>query len=409
MGQISVRKRGKSWEWGFEGAKIDGKRNRITKGGYRTKTEAQAEGVKAKAAYDNAGSLFTPSEISVSDYMDYWYENYCLINLRFNTYTGYSRIIKNHIKPKLGYYKLKSLTPSILQEFVNGIYKEGYSKHMLTNIKAVLSGSLDYATVTCQFISVNPMCSVKTPKFEVNRSETNNREAITVEQFNRIVERFPAGSNFYVPLMIGYHAGLRISECFALTWGDLDLEARTLSVNKQLVKRENNQWFFGPPKTKTSARTIKIGETLIRVLKELKLEQKKNKLRYGEYYTRTFENVKIIENRELRSITQFSGAVQTPGKEIDLVCIKENGQLLTPDSFKYCSRVIHYELGFDKFDYHTLRHTHATILVENGANFKDVQERLGHSDISVTMNTYAHNTEKIKQETVDILERVIGG
>lgn len=406
MGQVSVRKRGKLWEWGFEGAKIEGKRNRITKGGYRTKGEAQAEGIKAKAAYDNAGSLFTPSEMSVSDFMDYWYQNYCLINLRYNTYTGYSRIIKNHIKPKLGYYKLKSLTPSILQEFINGIYKEGYSSHMLTNIKSVLSGSLDYATVTCQFISSNPMLSVRKPKYEVNRSETNNREAITNEDFKRLLERFPSGSNFFIPLMIGYHAGLRISECFALTWKDIDLEAGTLSVNKQLVKRENNQWFFGPPKTKTSTRTIKIGNTLITALKAHKLQQKKDRLRYGEYYTRTYEKVKISENKESRSIFQFPGPQPTE-TEIEMVCIKENGQLLTPDSFKYCSRVIHYELGFDKFDYHTLRHTHATILVENGANFKDIQERLGHSDITVTMNTYAHNTEKIKQNTVEIFERAV--
>lgn len=84
------------------------------------------------------------------------------------------------------------------------------------------------------------------------------------------------------------------------------------------------------------------------------------------------------------------------------VCIKENGSMLTSGSFRYCSRVVHYELGNPSFDYHSLRHTHATILIENGANIKDVQERLGHSNIETTMNTYVHNTDSMKKESVDI-------
>lgn len=407
MGQITARKRGKTWEWGFEGAKIDGKRNRITQGGYPTKAEALREGTKAKAAYDNAGTHFTASEISVADYMDYWYSNYCLINLRFNTYINYAGIIKNHIKPKLGHYKLKSLTPAILQEFINDIYKNGYSNNMLKNIKCVLSGSLEYATVTCQYISANPMLSVRKPNYETGRVNANNREAITSDTFNTIISRFPSGSNFYIPIMIGYHAGLRISECFALTWDDIDFEKGTLTVNKQLLKREHKQWYFAPPKTKTSYRTILIGKTLISALKAFKLQQKKDKMRYGEYYTSTYELVKTEANKTIRNLQQLPCNQPPIGKEVKMVCVKENGQLLTPESFKYCTRVIHYELGIEKFDYHSLRHTHATILVENGANFKDIQERLGHSDISVTMNTYAHNTDKIRSNTVDLFEEAV--
>lgn len=81
--------------------------------------------------------------------------------------------------------------------------------------------------------------------------------------------------------------------------------------------------------------------------------------------------------------------------------------MLTTNSFKYCTKIAHYELGLDKFDYHSLRHTHATILVENGANIKDVQERLGHANISVTMDMYVHNTDKIKKESIDIFENAI--
>ena len=76
-------------------------------------------------------------------------------------------------------------------------------------------------------------------------------------------------------------------------------------------------------------------------------------------------------------------------------------------SFRYCTRVVHYELGIPEFDYHSLRHTHATILIENGANVKDVQERLGHTNIEMTMNTYVHNTGIMKKESIDIFERAI--
>ncbi|SHN88234.1 tyrosine-type recombinase/integrase [Desulfitobacterium chlororespirans] len=87
-----------------------------------------------------------------------------------------------------------------------------------------------------------------------------------------------------------------------------------------------------------------------------------------------------------------------------MVCTKENGEIVTPDTFKYASRVIHYELGI-LFNFHSLRHTHATMLIENGANPKDVQKRLGHSRLATTMDTYTHPTEQMTDNTVAIFEK----
>jgi len=133
---------------------------------------------------------------------------------------------------------------------------------------------------------------------------------------------------------------------------------------------------FGTPKTKSSYRTISIGDTLINILKSNIIRQKENKLKYGEFYTKN-----------------------------DFVCTQENGGLVSNDSLKYISRVVNNELGI-KYNFHSLRHTHATILLEGGAVPKDIQERLGHSKIATTMDTYSHVTLKMKNDTVNILENI---
>lgn len=89
----------------------------------------------------------------------------------------------------------------------------------------------------------------------------------------------------------------------------------------------------------------------------------------------------------------------------DIICRKENVQLITSDSFKYCSRIIRNELNIP-FKYYALRHTHVTILTENGANIKGIQERLGNSDATITLNKYVHNTDSIRNECVDIFKSI---
>ena len=130
-------------------------------------------------------------------------------------------------------------------------------------------------------------------------------------------------------------------------------------------------------------------------------------MKYGEYYTEHYLKTEIDEKGEpMQRIIPASRSLQCSLPSTDMVCVKANGEYVSTDSFKYCSRVIHYELKIT-FNYHSLRHTHATFLIEAGANIKDVQERLGHTNIETTLNTYVHNTDQMRSQTVDIFEKVI--
>ena len=373
----SVRKRGNYWAYSFEIAKENGKRKRIERTGGKTKKEALEALRKAILEYENAGSVIDESDMSVSDYFDYWFKEYVLINCKPNTQVGYKRLIKNHIKPKIGIYKLKKITPAKLQELINTKYRDGFSKNYLSNLYGVLSGAFRNAVYPYQLIKENPMEFVKMPKY--NQKLINNLEdlkIITLEQFNTTLKRFPYGSNMHLPLQIGFHTGMRVGEVMSLTWDCIDLEAQTIRVEKILYRNEFKQWIFGTPKTQSSYRTIRIGNTLTSLLRKFRTDQKANRLRYGEYYIK---------------------------QDYDFVCLKENGELLTIDSIKYLSRIVNYELNIP-FKFHSLRHTHATMLLESGANIKDIQERLGHSKSSITMDVYSHVTKKMSSDTVSIFE-----
>ena len=407
MAGVSVRDRNKNnplkkpnWQYRFEAASIDGKRKQISKGGFKTKKEAMEAGIKALAEYNDGGQISKPSEISLADYFDIWIKQYVEVNLRPKTQASYKGIINNHLKPKIGHYKLNAISPYILQDFANELKNKGYSRRHIVNILSTITTALNYAIEPLRYVKDNPMRYVKIPKIE---RAPRQRIVLSPENWNRIISRFPLGNKYHIPLIIGYHTGMRISEVFALTWDDINLNCAEIHVNKQIVKIKNDgekaKWCFGPPKTKSSVRTIKIGESLVKILKKEKARQNENRLRYGEYYTSYSLNQ--IDEKIHEFIPNNNG-------DVKLVCVDENGQFVTTDSFKYCSRVIHHELKIE-FDFHSLRHTHATILVENGADIKNVQKRLGHEKIETTLQTYVHDTEEMAERSVDIFEQVLRG
>ena len=372
-----VYKRADKWYYYFNTSKVDGKYKKICRVGGKTKVEAEKALRQALNEYENAGNTTANTNMSVSDYFDYWYQNYVMVNCKFNTQRAYKLIIDNHIKPALGNYKLKAISPETLQEFLNKKFLNGFSKSSVNNFYGVLSGALKAAVYPYKYIKENPMQYVKLPKDNKLKEKEDDLKIISLDDFNKIIERFPFGSSFYIPLQIAFHTGLRAAEVCGLTWDCIDLDNKTLKVEKILIGKGNGIFEFGTPKTKSSNRTISIGDTLVSILKKNKIYQSKNKLRYGQYY-----------------------------KDSNFVCTKENGENITTDTLKYLSRVVNYELKIN-FHFHSLRHTHATMLLEAGANIKDIQKRLGHSKLATTMDTYSHVTQKMKNDTVDIFESLV--
>lgn len=395
-----IRKRGDKWYYSYEAANIDGKRKRIERVGGKTKKEAEAALRNALQEYNNSGTHYDVKEISFSDYLDYWMNNYVKIECRENTQRIYSDIIRLHIKPYIGVYKLKSLTSIVLQQHLNKLYAKGLSKNYLSNIYGVLSGSFHFAVEPGHMIKENPMLYVKMPKCNTKKVETDHK-VITPKEFNKIIERFKFGTQYYILLMLCYYTGVRISECTGLTWDRIDLEKGVINIDRILVKHQDKKWYIGDTKTFSSIRSIPIGSTLIKALKEHRKWQLENRMKYGKYYKNYFIG-KSNMIYGLDNIVEY----KTIDETIDFVCCQENGTLVNPDLARYCSRVINYDLNI-QFNFHSLRHTHATILIENGADMKDVQERLGHSKLSTTMDIYVYKTEAMSNKTVNIFEAAV--
>ncbi len=419
MANVTVQKRGKYYQYKFEIASVDGKRKFLNKSGFRTKSEAEREGILAYNEYLNTGRCIKSNEMSYSDFLDYWLDNHCKINLKYHTIEAYSNIVKNHLKPNLGFYKLSQITKPTLQDFLNKVYVEkGYSKNFLNNIRKVLKCSFNYATEN-EYIKFNSAANLKLPKYDVPPDDTAH--IFTNEEINMILERFKNNHCVYYAFLTAYCTGLRVAEVFALTWDDIDLNNKTITVNKNILKKNQaggtkqrhisgnstTVWYFGTCKTQTSYRTISIGDTLVKALKDYKNEQEVHRKNYGDLYMKHYKKTVINEfnNKEEIKIVNAHAEIDAALPEVNFVFIKNNGVYEGTDSCKYPFKVIHYELGIP-CRFHDFRDTHATRLIESGADIKAVSKRLGHRNIDITYNIYVRVTAKMESDTADKFEEI---
>lgn len=397
-----VNLRDGKWQYRFEGPKIDGKRKQIVKGGFSTREEALAAKLKAMAEFEATGEVFKPSEISVSDFMDKWYKDECVNKKKKTTLNNYEKIIRLDIKPKIGKYKLRTISHSTLQKLIDKLASDGRSRNTISVISGVLTSSFNYAVEPLHYIQKNPMEHVKLPSKRAEGNialNTKSRVYIDEKRMNEILTRFPKGSSAYIPLLLGYRCGLRLGEAYALTWDDIDFENKTLSVNKQIQWQSNGNksgyWYFSAPKY-DSNRIIQIDDAFLKILKNEKdTQERKAKAYLDTEYTFYYEEkgTRIISTND-------------KGKKINFVCKREDGTYIQPRTIQHTSSVIHNQLGFPEFDFHSLRHTHCTMLLDNGADPKYVQTRLGHKSVQITLDIYQHLTQKTKKTCDSILNNI---
>lgn len=397
MAKINVRKRGNSWEFRFETARVGDKRTQVSKGGFETKKAALEAGTEAMNQYNNAGVVIEPSKISLSDYLDQWMEKYCKVALKPATVENYEKNIRLRIKPALGQYALSSVKTASIQKLINDMFNEGYSRNTISTVKRILSGAMRYAIDTDGVLLVNPTARVRLPSVRAvpeNPTRSSPNVFIPSEMIDRIFARFPEGTSTFIPMQLGYRCGMRIGEAFGVCWDDVDFDAMTISIKRQAQwDVEKQQWYMTAPKY-DSFRTIEMDEKLGEILQREHEKQLRARQYYGERYTQLFVSV--------------DGMINTTGEgnKIFPVAVREDGTYIGPRTMQHASGVIHHELGYSEFTFHSLRHTHATMLVESGAPIKYVQERLGHKDAQVTMRIYSHLSQKQKSDGRALIDKI---
>lgn len=396
MAEVRVIKRGKYWQYIFEIARMDGKRKRLSKSGFTTKKAALDAGIAAKAEYDSSGYTVRPKEISLHDYFEFWLKEYCEINLKQTTTESYRKKIRLYIDPSLGTYKLSAITPVILQTYINQKFNEGFSRNTLSNLKGILNKSLKYAVTPLQFIKSNPMNDVVLPLPNAKPkvpTRKKTRGVITKEEFQRIIERFPENTSQHLPLMLGYRCGLRLGEVFALDiLKDFDEDNKTLSIRYQAQNNKDNIWYLAEPKF-NSYRTIDLDDTMFQLLKKRKQQMQKDE----DYFGNTYTHLYLTKNLEITSEKTDTCT------EFHPVCRYANGNYIQARVMHHCGRIVHYKLDMPSWDFHTLRHTHTSMLLAAGADPKYVQQRLGHKNIETTLNIYTHVTEDMKAKNIEYL------
>ncbi|MDK2584238.1 tyrosine-type recombinase/integrase [Romboutsia sedimentorum] len=368
---MSVRKRGDKWAWCINLANIDGKRQRKEKGGYATRKEAQLGLIKAQEEYENCGKITIESNMSMSDYMDYFYENYSKVNLKYYTYYCVHRnSIENHIKPSMGHYRLKSITPAILQSFFDEMYKKGYAKESLKKVFGVLGKSFKLAVYPYEYLKQNPMEHVSLRDYRYDKKE--DIRVVDKCIFQKVADYYKQEEHyFYIPIIIAFNTGMRRGEVLALRWEDINFDDKSISIKHSITFKEHGKWELNSPKTHSSIRKIAIGDTLLDILKKHK------------------DRMNLLH------------------PNANFVCIKPStGKLITIYDLKNVNKKTReiFDIGFNM---HDLRHTHATMLLEGGVSLKLVSGRLGHANIYITADIYMHVTKKLERDSVNIFESML--
>ena len=335
-------------------------------------TKKQAEVYLAEKLNEiNNGTFTNDKDMLLEDYLNYWYKETCVNKLSPTTYESYRNNLDIHIIPILGHIKLKDLQPLYLQNFYSDRLDKGLSKTTVLYLHRILHCALGQAT-KWQLISRNIADNVEPPK-----KDNYEAKVLSPKDLKNLLNALNKNDFIYIPVMIALSTGMRRGEVAGLKWNNVDLDNGYINVVQTLYTTKTGLK-FSTPKTKKSIRKITIPPTLVTILQE----HKKNQTSLKD----------ILDNNYIDN---------------NLVCCLDNGEPINPDMITWKFRNFLKRNNLPKIRFHDLRHSHASLLLMQGVQAKMISERLGHSNISITMDLYTHIYEESNKELANQFEKFL--
>lgn len=367
----SIRQRSKgTWQLRYDAPPAaTGKRRFTSETVQGTKKEAERV-LRERLAAIESGNYVARNRETVAQFMESWLSGYASTHTSPRTLQGYRQKVRAYIIPRLGGVQLQTLTPRHVQDLHQWMLDKSLSHQTVTHTHRVLSEALKHAT-QWGIIPRNPAQQVSPPR--PSGRELAVWDICAIREFLRAAKDSPFSDVFKLAL----YTGMRRSELTGLKWEGIGFEAKTLKVTATLQRVTGHKLLAGQPKTKTSRRAIALGETAIGLLHSIRGKQLALQANLGDLYS----------NPDGYVITDLQG------NPID-------SNRLTREF----ARIVK-EAGLPPATLHGLRHCHASLLLAEGVNIKAISERLGHSNVALTLNVYSHLLPGLQEAAADALDR----
>jgi integrase len=372
-----IRKRSKdSWEITIDLPRgLDGKRRQKTQTIKGTKKDAEKE-ITALLNRLDKGAYVKPHKKSVAEYLNEWLNHVEQTNIGRKTFQLHKEHIGKYIVPLIGNISLLRLEPFDIETMYMKLRKSGrikskggLSEQTIKHIHSTLNNALKRA-VKWKLLTNNPCIDVDKPipkKTEMQALDENETAALLQSAKN---------TRLYAPILVAVTTGLRRGELLALRWKDIDFKRHKLNVI-QSVEVTKTSLGFKEPKSKSGKRSIALPQVTVDIFLKHRKEQNEQRLMLGAGY-----------------------------KNLDLVFPNYDGAIWHPDVFSNVFRRHAVKINLKTTRFHDLRHTHATQLLLQGIHPKVVQERLGHSSIVITLDTYSHVLPNMQEEAAEKIDSI---
>ncbi len=322
------------------------------------KKQAEDRLVELQRQADTGGLILT-GKTTVADFLSRWLSDYCEPNVGTKTFEGYKDIVEKRLVPHLGNTRLMELRPERIQRLYADLLrsgrldgKGGLSARTVQVYHQCLHRALRTA-VEWRLLNTNPADSVRPPRVQ-------HHEITTLDEDDALTVLEAAKSTPYRSLLfLALHTGLRRGELLGLKWMDCDLVRSQIWVSRSLYRRRDGRIDITPPKTKKGRRAVALSPATALMLKAHKEKEQ-----------------------------ALCAELGCPFSEDDFVFSDPNRKPLLPDTVTHAWIRLRKALGLNS-RLHDLRHSHATALLKQGIHPKIVQERLGHANIGITIDTYS--------------------